>query len=135
MSTGLTSRLRAPAAAALAGAALAAALLVRDPHVGGSWGRCPFLLLTGVPCPACGGLRATNDLLHGRLTDALHSNAYAVGTAGVAVLSFAVWVVAAASGRSVPLRRHSTPLLVAWFCGLVVFGLVRLLPGLSGLRP
>ena len=135
MTTGLASRLRGPSVVALAGAALAAALAVRDPHVGGSWGRCPFLLLTGVPCPACGGLRATNDLLHGRFAEALHSNAYAVGTAGLAVLVFAVWTVAAATGRTVPLRRHSTPLLVAWFAGLVVFGVVRLLPGLSALRP
>jgi hypothetical protein len=135
VTTGLTSRLRAPAVVARAGAALAAAHVVRDPPVGGSWGRCPFLLLTGVPCPACGGLRATNDLLHGQLADAVHSNLYAVGSAGLAMVAFAVWTVAAASGRPVPLRRHSTTLLVAWFVGLVVFGLVRLLPGLSALRP
>jgi hypothetical protein len=51
------------------------------------------------------------------------------------VVTFVVWTVASASGRPVPLRRHATPLLVTWFVGLVVFGLVRLLPGLSALRP
>jgi hypothetical protein len=135
MTSTLSSRLRAPAVVALAGAALGAALVLRDPHEDGSWGWCPFLLLTGVPCPGCGGMRAANDLLHGRFAEAAGSNLYAVGTAGVAAVAFTAWTVAAASGRDLPLRRHGTALLVAWFTGLVAFGLLRLLPGLSGLRP
>lgn len=135
MTSTLSSRLRAPAMVALAGATLAAALVLRDPHASGSWGRCPFLLLIGVPCPACGGMRAANDLLHGRLAEAASSNLYAVATAGLAVVAFAAWTVAAATGRELPLRRRLPRLLVAWFVGLVVFGLVRLLPGLSALRP
>jgi len=31
---------------------------------------CPFKLLTGWNCPACGGLRMTHDLLHGDLAAA-----------------------------------------------------------------
>ena len=135
MTSTLSSRLRAPAVVAVAAATLAAALVLRDPHTSGSWGRCPFLLLTGVPCPACGGMRAANDLLHGRLAEAASSNLYAVATAGLAAVAFAAWTVAAATGREVPLQRHLPRLLVAWFVGLVVFGLVRLLPGLSALRP
>ncbi len=135
MTSTLSSRLRAPAVVALAGSALAAALVLRDPHAGGSWGYCPFLLLTGVPCPACGGMRAANDLLHGRLGEAASSNLYAVATAGLAALAFTVWTVAAAAGRELPLRRHRPRLLVAWFVGLVFFGMLRLLPGLSALRP
>jgi len=135
MTSTLTSRLRRPVVVALAGAALAAALVVRDPHTSGSWGRCPFLLLTGVPCPACGGMRAANDLLHGRLAEAASSNLYAVATAALAAVAFTAWTVAVATGRQVPLQRHLPRLLVAWFVGLVVFGLVRLLSGLSALRP
>jgi hypothetical protein len=135
MTSTLSSRLRAPGAVALGGAALAAALVLRDPHVDGAWGWCPFLLLTGLPCPACGGMRAANDLLHGRFSEAVSSNLYAVGTAGLAAVAFTAWTVALATGRDLGLRRQTPRLLLAWFAGLVVFGLVRLHPGLSALRP
>lgn len=135
MTSTLTTRLRAPLVVALSGVVLAAALVLRDPHTTGSWGVCPFLLLTGVPCPACGGMRAANDLLHGRIAEAASSNLYAVGTAGVAAVAFTAWTLAAATGRELPVRRHATGLLVAWFVGLVLFGVVRLLPGMSALRP
>ena len=51
----------------LAGGVLAASVLLhlRDPHRSGSWGYCPWLMLTGTYCPGCGGLRAVNDLAHG----------------------------------------------------------------------
>jgi hypothetical protein len=60
----------------LAGAVLGASVLlhVRDPHRGGSWGYCPWLLLTGTYCPGCGGLRAVNDLTNGDVAAAASSN-------------------------------------------------------------
>jgi hypothetical protein len=46
------------------GAALTYIGLV-DPHRPGAiFPACPFKLLTGWNCPACGGLRMTHDLLH-----------------------------------------------------------------------
>ncbi len=36
---------------------------------------CSFHALTGLYCPGCGALRATHELLHGRLLSALHDNA------------------------------------------------------------
>ena len=45
---------------------------VVDPHRPGSlFPPCPFKLLTGWNCPACGGLRMTHDLLHGDLAAAV----------------------------------------------------------------
>ena len=35
---------------------------------------CPFKLLTGLPCPGCGGLRAANMLLQGNVLRALYIN-------------------------------------------------------------
>jgi hypothetical protein len=35
---------------------------------------CAFHLLTGLHCPGCGAVRATHELLHGRLFSALHYN-------------------------------------------------------------
>ncbi len=37
---------------------------------------CPFKLLTGWNCPACGGLRMTHDLLHGDLAAAVVDNIF-----------------------------------------------------------
>ncbi len=37
---------------------------------------CPFKLLTGWNCPACGGLRMTHDLLHGDLAAAVVDNLF-----------------------------------------------------------
>ena len=51
-----------------AGLSVAVALLhVRDPHQSGSYGYCPWLLLTGTYCPGCGALRAVNDLTDGHV--------------------------------------------------------------------
>lgn len=74
----LAQRVRGPALTAAGGAGALVLLHLRDPHQSGSWGFCPFLTVTGAPCPLCGGLRAMNDLTRGHVTDALTSNAAAV---------------------------------------------------------
>jgi hypothetical protein len=67
-------RLRPPVllAAGLLGASVL--LHLRDPHQSGSWGYCPWLMLTGTYCPGCGGLRAVNDLTNGEVAGAASSN-------------------------------------------------------------
>lgn len=48
-----------------------------DPHRSGTlFPQCPFRLLTGWNCPACGGLRMTHDLLHGDLGAAVVDNVF-----------------------------------------------------------
>ena len=84
--------MRAPLIAGAAGLAAFALLHFRDPHVEGAYGFCPFLVLTGQPCPGCGGLRAVNLLTRGEVAAAVSSNLFAVsarerggrGLAGVA---------------------------------------------------
>jgi len=129
------SLLRAPLALGAAGATVAAALLLRDPHHSGSWGNCPFLLVTGQPCPACGGLRATRDLLTGDWWAALSSNAYVVLTVVAGVIGYAAWLAAALRGHRPAWARHLSTLVVWWGIGLAVFGVARYLPALSALRP
>ena len=145
------ARLKGPALGGAGGATLAAALLARDPHVPGAWPTCPFLALTGVPCPGCGGLRAVHDLLTGDVAAALSSNAWAVLTTVLVVGTYAVWLVARVGGPG-PSREghrgtrvatalmawmsaHASALAVAWAVGLLAFGALRLLPALSVLRP
>lgn len=61
-----------------------------DPHEPGSrFPACPFRLLTGWNCPACGGLRMTHDLLHGDLTAAAADNVFLL--VGFPVLT--VWLL------------------------------------------
>lgn len=55
-----------------------AGLSLRDPHEAGSFGVCPVLALTGHYCPGCGSLRATYDLMHGHLLEAMGHNALLV---------------------------------------------------------
>jgi hypothetical protein len=129
------SPVRTPLLLGAAGAALVAALLLRDPHHSGSWGYCPFLLVTGQPCPACGGLRATRDLLTGDWAAALSSNAYVVLTVVVVATGYAAWLATALHGRRPSWARHLPTLVVWWGIGLAVFGVARYLPALSVLRP
>ena len=35
---------------------------------------CPFKTITGIPCPGCGGIRATKCLLNGEIQNALYIN-------------------------------------------------------------
>lgn len=117
------------------GIALAGTLVValRDPHVSGSFGYCPLFAATGLFCPACGGLRATHDLTHADLAGAWSMNPLWVVLAPVAVALWVWWVVRVARGRSAPLL----PAWSAWvFLGaLLVFGVLRNLPGFEALAP
>lgn len=47
--------------------------------------RCPFLALTGCPCPGCGATRALIQVAQGNLVAALHWNPLAAVGGGVAV--------------------------------------------------
>lgn len=75
------------------GVALAGALAyigLADPHRPGFlFPACPFKALTGLDCPACGGLRMTHDLLNGDLAAAVVDNVFLV----VALPALAVWLV------------------------------------------
>ncbi|GAB3582131.1 DUF2752 domain-containing protein [Calidifontibacter terrae] len=62
------------------------ALHLHDPHQSGSWGKCPSLLLFGVYCPLCGGLRGVNDLTNFHFSAAASSNALSLVLLPVLVL-------------------------------------------------
>jgi hypothetical protein len=127
---------RLPWLAAGGVSAMTLALRVRDPHVSGSWGYCPFLVLTGRACPACGGLRAVNDLTHGDVVGALSSNALVVALIPIAVWFWLQWVRAAA-GRRPPLGTGPVRMWIVWgSLGLgVAFAVVRNLPFGAWLAP
>jgi hypothetical protein len=79
--TGRGRRLSGPLALAATVLVLSLALHLRDPHRAGSWGHCPWLLMTGTYCPGCGGLRAVADLARGDVGAAASSNLLLVASA------------------------------------------------------
>lgn len=129
-------RLTAPVL--LAGAVLGASVVLhlRDPHESGSYGFCPWLVLTGTYCPGCGGLRAVNELTRGDLAAAASSNLLLVGSVPLALVLWVAWFRDRWRGvaRRVDQRRA---VLAATVLGVVVlaFWVVRNLPGLERLTP
>ncbi len=127
---------RGPALAAAAVLAASLVLHVRDPHTSGSYGACPWLLLTGLQCPGCGGLRAVNDLTHGNLLAAASSNLLLVGSLP---LLLGWWVRSVVDRwhrvrRPVRLERVYVALAVGLTCALT-FTVIRNLPGGAWLSP
>lgn len=109
-----------------AGVAAAAALTyvgLVDPHRPGSlFPPCPFRLLTGLNCPACGGLRMTHDLIHGNLPAAAADNVFLL--AGLPML--ALWVLWRLSQRRPVFPAPATVVIVV---ALISWTVVRNLPG------
>jgi Protein of unknown function (DUF2752) len=75
--------------AAAVGGALAYVGL-RDPHAPGfGFPPCPFRLLTGWNCPACGGIRMTHDVLNGDFAAAIVDNVFLL----VGLPMLALWLL------------------------------------------
>lgn len=130
-----TDLLRAPALLGAGGLGALTLLHVHDPHQSGSYGYCPFLLVTGQPCPGCGGLRAMNDLTHGDLVGALSSNAMAVVLLVVMGAAWGAWFVKRLRGQPAPLLALKSPVLWGLVIAFVLFGVLRWTPWGVWLRP
>src|SRR4051794_29629010 len=98
------ARMRGPLLGAGGIAVATLALRLRDPHVSHAWGVCPLYYATGIYCPACGSLRAVNDLTHGHLAAAASSNLLLVGLTPVLGLLYARWTLAAWQGHEAAAR-------------------------------
>ena len=127
--------LRDPAIVGAVGLGCFALLHFHDPHDAGSYGYCPFLELTGRPCPGCGGLRAVNDLTRGDVGAALSSNAMAVALVAVLAFAWVLWVVRRLRGRDGPMIALTTRTGLLVIAAFAIFGIVRNLPFGSWLLP
>jgi hypothetical protein len=118
--------------------AATAVLAVRSPHATGSYGVCPLLALTGLWCPACGGLRAVHELTRLDVAAAWSMNPLVVLGVPLLVLAWGLWLARAvgrvphaprASGR----RDASGGAWRAWtFLAVsVAFTIARNLPALE----
>jgi hypothetical protein len=115
---------------------LSVALHLRDPHDSGSWGFCPWLVLTGTNCPGCGGLRAVNNLTRGELGAAASSNLLLVSAIPLAV---GIWLRSFSQrwrGVREPLPRGAVAAATAVIVVVAVaFWVVRNLPFGAWLAP
>jgi len=127
--------LAAPLGVAAVAVTAAAVLHFRDPHSAGSYGVCPMYALTGLWCPACGGLRAVNDLTNLDLGAAVSSNVLIVPFIAVLVIAWIGWTVRRWKGtrdRMIVLRPTVTIVVLGV---LVAFTVVRNTPWGSWLAP
>ena len=130
-------RLRTPLVTGAVVTGLTLALHLRDPHSAGSWGECPWLAITGLYCPGCGGLRAVNDLTDGDVGAALSSNLVFVVMVPVLVLWWLRWTQRAWTGEESPAapRGRTTVLITLAVLVTVVFCVLRNTPFGSWLAP
>jgi hypothetical protein len=94
-----------------------------DPHKPDSvFPLCPFRLLTGWNCPACGGLRMVHDVVHGDLAAAITDNVFLL----VGIPMLAGWIL---------LRRRADksvlppPAAATFVVAVLAWTVVRNLPG------
>ena len=119
------ARLAEPLGLAAVAGLGALALHLRDPHESGSWGYCPFNLITGGYCPGCGGLRAVNDLTRFDVAGAASSNLLFVAALPFIAVFWLLWVRAAATGREGPRVRWSPPVVAGVIASAVLFTVLR----------
>ncbi|MGI5195325.1 DUF2752 domain-containing protein [Streptomyces sp. CA-288835] len=90
----------APLAVFVAGVAGAWYLYGTDPHEPGHLlPQCPFRVVTGLLCPACGGTRMVYDLMHGHLSAAWHDNRLLLLASPFALALLGRWAVEGLRGR------------------------------------
>ncbi|WP_235618966.1 DUF2752 domain-containing protein [Embleya scabrispora] len=105
-----------------------------DPRESGHYPSCPYLVITGLPCPGCGGLRCVHALTHLDLPAALGYNALAVALFPLIGWLWLRWAVR--TGRGEPRRTLADPRwLRALLAVVLVFWIVRDLPFGAALAP
>jgi hypothetical protein len=124
-----------PLGAALAVGAATLYVGAVDPNEAGHYPTCPFLALTGLYCPGCGGLRTVHALVHGDVHAALGLNALVVVMAPVAVLLWVRWLVLAWQGKPARIRLPHPAYGWALLGLVIVFSVVRNLPFGAFLAP
>ncbi len=125
-------RLRTPL---LAGAVTGLATLYVasvNPSNPGHYPPCPLKLMTGLDCPACGGLRTVYSLSHGDLATAIDHNLLAVIVLPVLVVWWGLIVYRRWTGRdrvvTAATARRNRWIVIAAIGVTVIFSVARNLP-------
>lgn len=105
-----------------------------DPNQGG-YPICPLKALTGLDCPACGGLRCVHALATGDIGAALDQNILAVIVLPIFAVLGMVWLYQRWTGVK-PVRSAQTlaiqrGVLLSFFGAMIVFTVLRNIPGIT----
>jgi hypothetical protein len=136
--TWLSTRAQIVAAACACGSA-SAFLFAVDPNHHAVYPQCLLYNATGIYCAGCGATRALYALLHGRLLDALHDNAFFVAALPLLLYVTGSYAVNAWRENAWPQiffnERKLIPRAIAIFVLMMAFAVLRNLPGFEWLRP
>ena len=103
-----------------------------DPNSPGHYPVCPLKALTGIDCPACGGLRCVHDLTHGDIVGALDQNLLVVILLPIIVVLLAVFLLRRWTGRTKELTdavvQRQKYIVFTLIAVGIVFSVVRNLP-------
>ncbi|MDE6375537.1 MAG: DUF2752 domain-containing protein [Alistipes sp.] len=98
--------------------ALAAVYYFVDPAAAVWVPKCPFWLLTGLDCPACGTQRALHSVLHGAWVEALEFNPFAV--VSLPYLALVAYTTVRPPGKKNALRYVQHPTTVRIYLAAIV---------------
>jgi len=108
--------------------ALAMVYYVFDPSTAFLFPRCPFRLLTHIPCPGCGSQRALHCLLHADFAGAMHYNALMLLLIPVLLVLAAASLLKDRCPRLQSITRHRyvgyalVALILLWWILRIIFG-------------
>ncbi|RJL24846.1 DUF2752 domain-containing protein [Bailinhaonella thermotolerans] len=133
---GLRLRAGLPPLGALAAAVAGVVYVGRvDPGVPGHYPICPFLALTGLYCPGCGGLRMTHALANGDVAAAAGFNVFLLLLGPFVAYAWIRWTVASLRGTRWRPAIARPPVLFTFIALMIVFWVVRNLPFGAFLAP
>ena len=96
---------------------------------------CPFLAITGLWCPFCGGTRALDALASGDLGTAVSMNVLVVLLVPLVVVEWGRWTAGRARGRPTSFMNYSSRVIAVAAGVAVLFAVVRNIPGMEALTP
>jgi len=124
----------APIATGFGLLALVGLVAVVDPHTTNVMPACPFRLVTGWWCPACGMTRSVHHLTHGEIVASFSDNLFTIAVVMAIALS---WWSGAATSRDPNYRPtlrvpRIVPVVIA--LAAVAYTVIRNLPSMTWLR-
>lgn len=125
----------APLAVATAGVVGVGVLRVVDVTTTPILPPCPFLALTGLWCPFCGGTRALDAIVAGDVVTAAGMNALVVLLVPLVLLEWTRWTVGRARGRPTSFMNYPSRVVAVAAAVAVLYAVVRNLPGMEALTP
>lgn len=120
--------MRRQAAFLLGGAGLGFALLAVRPPTAGAYPMCPWLAITGLDCPFCGGMRSADALLHGNWATAVDYNLLAAVLVPVVLIGAVLLLIVGGRAQPVLDVLGSGRALSIGFAVLAGWFVLRMLP-------